>query len=116
MPGPPHTQTTIAPPAYHCPAEQALELLAGKWRPMVIYWLLDGPMRFNALQRKLGPITHRTLSKTLKEMEAAGLVTRQDYQEIPPRVDYALTAKGKSLAPVLQAMEDWAVEQNGTQP
>ena len=93
-----------------CPAELTLDLLVGKWRPMIIYWLLQGPMRFNELQRRLGAITHRTLSKTLKEMEAAKLLTRCDYGEIPPRVDYTLTARGRSLQPVLQAMERWAAE------
>jgi DNA-binding HxlR family transcriptional regulator len=95
-------------PGWHCPAETALDLLAGKWRPMIIFWLLEGPLRFNELQRRLGGITHRTLSKTLKEMEAAGLVARTDYGEIPPRVDYTLTADGESLRPVLEAMETWA--------
>jgi DNA-binding HxlR family transcriptional regulator len=49
-----------------CPAEVTLDFLAGKWRPMIIYWLLQGPMRFNELQRRLGAVSHRTLSKTLK--------------------------------------------------
>lgn len=93
---------------WHCPAELSLEFLAGKWRAMVIFWLMDGPKRFNELQRRLGEISHRTLSKTLKEMEADGLVLRTDYGEIPPRVDYALTARGRSLKPVLDAMEQWA--------
>lgn len=93
-----------------CPAEITLEFLGGKWRPMIIYWLLEGPMRFNELQRRLGAITHRTLAKTLKEMEADDLVIRHDYGEIPPRVDYALTPQGRSLEPILQAMEDWAHE------
>ena len=91
-----------------CPAETTLEFLSGKWRPMIIFWLLQGTRRFNQLQRELGSITHRTLSKTLKEMESDGLVTRHDYGEIPPRVDYALTEKGKSLKPVLDAMHQWA--------
>jgi DNA-binding HxlR family transcriptional regulator len=93
---------------WHCPAERALDFLSGKWRPMVIFWLMEGALRFNELQRRLGAITHRTLSKTLKEMEADGLVQRKDYGEIPPRVDYALTGRGRSLKPVLQAMEEWA--------
>jgi DNA-binding HxlR family transcriptional regulator len=91
-----------------CPAEVTLKYIAGKWRPMIIYWLLGGHMRFNELQRRLGGITHRTLSKTLKEMEADRLLTRRDYGEIPPRVDYSLTELGRSLKPVLQAMERWA--------
>ncbi len=95
-------------PDWHCPAEATLKFLAGKWRPMAIYWLMDGPLRFNELQRRLGSVTHRTLSKTLKEMEADGLLTRKDYGEIPPRVDYALTGKGRSLGPVLEAMARWA--------
>lgn len=93
-----------------CPAETTLEFLSGKWRPMIIYWLLKAPRRFNQLQRDLGGITHRTLSKTLREMEASGLLTRTDHGEIPPRVDYALTAKGRSLEPVLIAMARWAEE------
>lgn len=93
-----------------CPAEMTMEFLAGKWRPMIIYWLLQGSMRFNALQRQLGAVTHRTLSKTLKEMQADGLVRRRDYSEIPPRVDYSLTPRGQSMEPVLQAMDKWARE------
>ena len=96
------------PNGWHCPAENALTLLSGKWRPMILYWLMDGPLRFNELQRRLGAITHRTLSKTLKEMEEDGLVVRKDYGEIPPRVDYSLTQRGRSFQPVLQAMELWA--------
>jgi DNA-binding HxlR family transcriptional regulator len=92
-----------------CPAELTLELLAGRWKPMVIFWLLKGERRFNQLQRDLGPVTHRTLARTLREMEEDGLILRRDYREIPPRVDYRLTALGRSLAPVLAAMHDWAL-------
>ena len=96
-----------------CPAELTLGLINGRWKPMVIHWLLNGTRRFNQLQRDLGPVTHRTLSKTLKEMESDGLVERHDYREIPPRVDYSLSKRGKSLEPVLNAMHDWAVEHGG---
>lgn len=92
-----------------CPAERTIRLLEGRWRPMVIHWLLQRTMRFNELQRALGPITHRTLSRTLKEMESDGLLQRRDYREIPPRVEYSLTARGRSLEPVLVAMQDWAL-------
>ncbi len=94
-----------------CPAELTLRLINGRWKPMVIHWLLQETKRFNQLQRDLGGITHRTLSKTLKEMEADGLVERRDYKEIPPRVEYSLSQRGKSLEPVLNAMHDWAVKQ-----
>ena len=90
------------------PVSEVLQRVGDKWTVLVVKTLGRGPMRFNELQRTLGGVTHRTLSKTLKEMEAAGLVTRYDHRENPPRVDYALTPKGRSLQPVLQAMEDWA--------
>ena len=59
-----------------CPAETTLLLIAGRWKPLIIHWLIPGAMRFNELQRSLGSITHRTLSRTLKEMEGDGLVER----------------------------------------
>ena len=102
------TQFPAVQHGWHCPAERTLDFLSGKWRPMVIFWLLEGPLRFNELQRRLGAVTHRTLAKTLREMEADGLVERRDYGKIPPRVDYSLTARGVSLKPVLMAMEEWA--------
>lgn len=92
-----------------CPTELTLELISGRWKAMVIYWLLKGERRFNQLQRDLSGITHRTLAKQLRELEADGLVERRDYGEIPPRVDYRLTALGRSLEPILLAMHEWAV-------
>jgi DNA-binding HxlR family transcriptional regulator len=92
-----------------CPTELTLEVIAGRWKVMVIYWLLKGERRFNQLQRELGPITHRTLARQLREMEASGLVERRDYGEIPPRVDYRLTPLGRSLEPILMAMHAWAL-------
>jgi len=91
-----------------CPSEITLEVISGRWKMMVIYWLLQGERRFNQLQRDLGGITHRTLAKQLREMEADGLVERRDHGEIPPRVDYRLTVLGRSLEPVLMAMQEWA--------
>ena len=92
-----------------CPAEITLKIIAGRWKPMVIHFLLQGGRRFNQLQRDLGGITHRTLAKQLREMERDGLVVRRDHAEIPPRVDYRLSSLGQSLEPVLIAMQDWAV-------
>jgi len=69
--------------------------------------LLEGTKRFNQLQRELGGITHRTLTKQLRELEDWGLVHRTDYQEIPPRVEYRLSTLGISLEPVLLAMHTW---------
>jgi DNA-binding HxlR family transcriptional regulator len=93
----------------NCPTELTLELISGRWKVMVIYWLLKGERRFNQLQRDLAGITHRTLAKQLREMEQSGLVERHDYGEIPPRVEYRLTPLGRSLEPILLAMHEWAV-------
>lgn len=91
-----------------CPTEITLALIAGRWKVMVIYWLLKGTRRFNQLQRELSGITARTLANQLRELERDGLVVRVDHGEIPPRVDYSLTPLGASLEPVLMAMQDWA--------
>ena len=101
------------PKTLGCPTETVLDLIAGRWKVMAIWWLLKGARRFNQLQRELGPITHRTLARTLKEMEADGLVARHDFGEIPPRVEYALTPRGRSLEPVLMAMDAWARKNEG---
>lgn len=93
-----------------CPTEATLDLISGRWKPMIIYWLLKGERRFNQLQRDLGEVTHRTLARQLRELQADGLVQRRDYREVPPRVDYRLTPLGRSLEPVLLAMHQWAVE------
>jgi DNA-binding HxlR family transcriptional regulator len=96
-----------------CPVEVTLEAIAGRWKVMVIHQLLEGPKRFNQLQRELKGVTHRTLTKQLREMEGRGLVIRKDYGEIPPRVEYSLSPLGKSLSPVLAAMHEWGKKHDG---
>ena len=90
-----------------CPVEITLEVIFGRWKILIIHQLLQDTKRFNQLQRELRGITHRTLSKQLREMEEHGLVVRKDYQEIPPRVEYSLSVLGKSLESVLIAMHEW---------
>lgn len=95
-----------------CPIETTLSIISGKWKVMIIHYLLEGAKRFNQLQRDLNGITHRTLSKQLKEMETDGLIVRTNYGEIPPRVEYSLSPLGKSLNSVLSSMHEWG-EQYG---
>ncbi|WP_043340621.1 winged helix-turn-helix transcriptional regulator [Belnapia moabensis] len=90
-----------------CPVEAALDLIDGKWKGVILYHLLDGTLRFNALRRKLGGVTQRMLVKQLRELEEAGLVVRTVFAEVPPRVEYSLTAEGRSLEPVLLALMRW---------
>lgn len=97
----------MPPKEVFCPVEITLSAIAGRWKVMVIHQLLEGPKRFNQLQRELKGVTHRTLTKQLREMEESGLVNRKDYGEIPPRVEYSLSPLGKSLKPVLLAMHEW---------
>lgn len=98
------------------PFGYTLSLISGKWKMIILYWLIErSPIRFNELQRLLGSITYKTLSLQLKELEADGLIVRKEYPQIPPKVEYSLSEKGRSLYPVMEAMCKWGSE-HGTRP
>ncbi len=85
-----------------------LSIINGKWKLLIIYYLSKyDTVRYNELQRLIGKITYKTLSTTLKEMENDGLINRKEYPQIPPKVEYSLTEKGKSLWPIIQGMCQW---------
>lgn len=91
-----------------CPVESTLSLLDGKWKGVILYHLLtDGTLRFNELRRRLSAVTQRMLTKQLRELEEAGIVSRTVFPVVPPRVDYALTPLGLSLEPVILALDNW---------
>jgi len=90
-----------------CPVEATLELIGGKWKGLVLYHLLQGTMRFSELRRKVPGVTQRMLTRQLRELESAGLILRTVFAEVPPRVEYALTAEGQSLRPVILALREW---------
>lgn len=90
-----------------CPVEATLELIGGKWKGLVLYHLLKGTLRFSELRRKLPSVTQRMLTRQLRELEAAGLLVRTVYAEVPPRVEYTLTERGESLRPVILALREW---------
>ena len=92
-----------------CPVEATLDLIGGKWKGLLLFHLLDGTQRFNVLRRGLPGITQRMLTRQLRELESAGLVQRTVYPEVPPRVEYQLTAAGESLRPIVLAMRDWGL-------
>jgi len=100
MPNPRKTTT--------CPVEDTLRVISGRWKVIVLYYLFEGTLRFNELQRKLNGITQRTLTKQLRELEADGIIRRKVYAEIPPRVEYSLTPLGRTLKPVLISMHEWS--------
>ncbi|WP_010516832.1 winged helix-turn-helix transcriptional regulator [Komagataeibacter oboediens] len=88
-----------------CTVEATLELFGGKWKALILYHLFeDGVLRFGELRRRLPNVTQRMLTNQLRELEADGLVSRTVFPEVPPHVDYALTELGKTLKPVIQAL------------
>jgi DNA-binding HxlR family transcriptional regulator len=116
-----HTATEAAPgegradPSVPCPAAWAIELVAHKWTIHIVFALhhAGSPTRFRELQRTVAPITHKELTKRLRDLERSGLVRRQVFAEVPPRVEYQLTKLGSTLIPALTGLNDWA-ERYGT--
>lgn len=91
-----------------------LSLIAGKYKLLILYWLGNCEVaRYNELKRRIGAISHKTLSLSLKELEADGLLVRKEYPQVPPKVEYRLSARGQSLLPILQDMCVWG-EKNRT--
>jgi DNA-binding HxlR family transcriptional regulator len=90
-----------------CPGAACFELLGKKWTAFIVWALLDGPKRFTELVLAGPGLRDRVLSQRLKELEATGIVTRSQYLEVPPRVEYELTDVGRDLRPVIEEMERW---------
>jgi DNA-binding HxlR family transcriptional regulator len=97
-----------------CPASRAMELVAHKWTIQILFALHNagGPIRFRRLQVAVRPITQKELTKRLRDLERGGIVGRQIFAEVPPRVEYRLTELGSSLIPALEGLHEWA-EQYG---
>jgi len=93
---------------YSCSTSVAMELIGGKWKSVILIYLLNGKKRYNELYKLISTITERTLSLQLKQLEKDGLIVRKVYTKKPPlRVEYELTAFGESLRPVLLAIAEW---------
>ncbi|WLR46634.1 helix-turn-helix domain-containing protein [Halobacillus litoralis] len=92
---------------YSCPVEGTVDVIGGKWKSVIIYHLLDGKKRFNELKKLNSGITQRMLTLQLREMERDGIVHREVYPVVPPKVEYSLTDFGQSLEPIIQLMFDW---------
>ena len=95
------------PAWYGCDISTALQLISGRWKTVIIFCLLSGTRRFSEVKRFVPGITQRVLTRQLRELEADGLVARHVHAEVPPRVEYSITAFGRSLEPVLESMCDW---------
>jgi DNA-binding HxlR family transcriptional regulator len=90
-----------------CSVESALAVIGGRWKGVVLYWLSTDTLRFGQLRRLLPNCTQRMLTLQLRELEEDGLVKRTVFAEVPPRVEYELTAFGRSLQPILLGLKDW---------
>ncbi|MGI6755974.1 MAG: winged helix-turn-helix transcriptional regulator [Atopobiaceae bacterium] len=90
-----------------CPVQTTLTLISDKWQILIIRDLLNSTMRFGELQRSVGGISQKVLTTQLRKMEAAGLVHREVYAEVPPHVEYSLTELGRTLKPIVDAMWQW---------
>lgn len=91
-----------------CPARKALETIASKWAILVMHSLLDGPMRFNALQRRLEGVSQKVLTQQLRKLEGTGIISRTVRPTVPPSVEYALTEPGRELKDALSGLCAWA--------
>lgn len=90
-----------------CPVETTLTLIGDKWKVLILRDLLTGTKRFGELKKSVGNVSQKVLTAQLRDMEANGLVHREVYAEVPPRVEYSLTELGQSLKPILDAMLNW---------
>ena len=90
-----------------CPVEATLEVIGGRWKVLILRELMPGVRRFNELHRSLCGVTQKMLTQQLRELEADGLIHREVYPQVPPKVEYSLTRTGETLATVLKAMHEW---------
>lgn len=95
-----------------CPIAGVQKIIHGKWAMVVIYYLSQGTVRFGELSRKMPHVTQANLTKELRMLEEFGLVHREVYREVPPKVEYSLTDIGLKFLPVIEALETWAIGYN----
>ncbi len=104
---------------YQCPVEATLDILGGKWKPLILFYLLDETLRFGELKRKMpDEITQQMLTRQVRELEKHGIVHREVYRQVPPKVEYSLTELGLTLKPLLLHMLEWGlmyVEKTGAE-
>jgi DNA-binding HxlR family transcriptional regulator len=90
-----------------CPVTATLEVIGGKWKPLILFQLRDRPMRFSELRRMVPQATQKMLTQQLRDLERDGIIHRKVYAVVPPKVDYSLTDYGQTLKPLLALMCDW---------
>ncbi|WP_236049967.1 winged helix-turn-helix transcriptional regulator [Hymenobacter negativus] len=94
---------------YYCQVELAMDLLGGKWKGVILWYLQGDTLRFTELRKRIVTISEKMLIRELRELEKAGLITRKVYPEVPPKVEYSLSDFGQTLAPLLSAVSDFGM-------
>lgn len=92
---------------YFCPVTATVSIIGGKWKPIILWILFQEKRRFSEIKRSIPKITQKMLTQQLRELEKDGIVHREVFPVVPPQVEYSLTQKGHTLAPILKAMEKW---------
>ena len=95
---------------FSCGLDATLRIISGKWKPLILFFLRDGPRRYGELKRLIEGVSDKVLIQALKDLEADHVLARTDYKEVPPRVDYALTPLGRSLADAIVPLCTWETE------
>tara|TARA_R110002049_G_scaffold79845_2_gene203137 strand:+ start:2539 stop:2850 length:312 start_codon:yes stop_codon:yes gene_type:complete len=95
-----------------CPLNYTMNLIGTKWKPLVLFHLLDGGLRSGVLQKHILGISNKMFTQTVRELEKDGLITRKVYPVVPPKVEYKLTNRGKSLETILKSLDKWGIEDN----
>ena len=93
-----------------CPVRTAIAVLAGKWKPLIVYYLRSGTKRFSEMRRLIPEVSQQVLTQQLRELEEDGIVTRAIYAVMPPKVEYALSPIGDQLGPVVDLLARWGEE------
>ena len=96
---------------YVCSLEAGIDVICGKWKPLILWKIQDGPLRFGEIQEKMPAVSQKMLTRQLRALEEDGLVSRTEYQCMPPRVEYTLTERGRTVIPLLMSLKDWADEE-----
>ncbi|HBV16710.1 winged helix-turn-helix transcriptional regulator [Chryseobacterium carnipullorum] len=92
---------------YSCPLGKAMSALGSKWKPIIVLVIKDRKLRFGELAVRINVISRKVLTDQLREMQTDGLIIREEFKELPPRVEYSLTEKGLALLPILYLLEEW---------
>lgn len=91
----------------NCPVRATMEIIGGKWKPIILYYLKNGPRRFGELQRLIPHATKKMLTAQLRELAKDGVVNRKVFEQVPPKVEYSVTRYGKTLLPIMELMARW---------